>query len=230
MRSMFRSALVALGAMLALGALASASASAALPEFTTTTSFVGSSERVTMTAGGFGEWDYKSSALKGTIATKTTVEKMEVNFAEASSPRACYNASKLSLLWTGVEGRLGYISKANKEVGLMLGEPVTTPIAKCTVFETDLENISGDIIAKITPVNTKTKHFVLHFLVNSKGEQEFGKFEGELQDIPLIFGKYNCEALSKTKKACGEIEEYAKLTFNVAEVEIETQVETEIQA
>jgi hypothetical protein len=223
MRSKSRTTLLALVTVLALSALASASASAALPEFTTTSKFL----------GAFGEsefkwdgeaWKYANGDFSGEMSSHSTVAKVSLSFTIGSI--GC-NTGKEELALTGIKGRLGYLNKEKKEVGLLLGEPIYT---ECTWHGTTREHLVdhylGDIVAKITPVNTKTKRFKLTLTVTGGGEQEFTKFEGEEADV-FKLGEYKCGKLLE-KEACGGTGEQLKLS--VASMELNAEKETEIEA
>lgn len=202
-----RKTVLALLAALALSAFVSASASAALPEFTTKSSFVGSFGSSVFAIGNVYEFAYSGGYFKGQMPTKSTVS--ETQFAFTGGKKACYTKGE-EMVWAALKGRLGYINQAKEEVGLLLGEPITQPIVKCTYMGIYAEEISGALISQITPVNTKTRKFKLK-IYQGRGEKEFTKFEGE-EAHPLTWSS-------------GQ-----KVGIAVAEVNLTTEVETEIKA
>jgi len=92
---------------------------------------------------------------------------------------------------TGLSGRLGYINKTTKEVGLLITPPTQPWGGTCTNKEGKKLEYMGQWIGKIGPINEKRKVFFM------KHEQRFGKstvsfFEGEgesLTKYPLALGK-----------------------------------------
>jgi hypothetical protein len=227
MRHKGRTMLTALVAVLAFGVAVSASASAALPEFSKTAKFVGTASHPEFRWPGGGRyelWSYGSGTFSGTIATASTVTGVGAEFHEGKN--ACYDKAAGEVMrWEGLKGRIGYLNKAKKEVGLLIGEPVTTPIAKCE-FPEYPRQMSGNLVGKITPVNVKTKKFELVFRERKEDEQEFTKFEGEENAFPLLFGNYTCEEtiIGKSCSASGE-----KIYATIG-ITLETSVETELKA
>jgi hypothetical protein len=173
MRSNSGKLLTALVAVLALSAVAATSASAALPEFSANTVFTGTIGATKFKWFG-EEWNYKTGTDKGKI-TGSTVS--EVGLRLNTGPNGC-NTKGEELVLTALKGRFGYLNKAKEEVGLLLGETSTEPLAECAFRGGIAEEYEGEFIAKITPVNTKTTHFQLR-LAQISEKQEFTKFEGE---------------------------------------------------
>ncbi|HEY2142273.1 MAG TPA: hypothetical protein VGG98_09475 [Solirubrobacteraceae bacterium] len=89
-----------------------------------------------------------------------------------------------------VSGELVYISKASKEVGIVLNQSegkVGGSFAsfECGLFESIAPRVSGSVIIPVTPINTKTKKFVLTALERvwegreDDGEQRVKTYENE---------------------------------------------------
>jgi hypothetical protein len=212
-----------LAGALALSAFASASASAALPEFTPKTSFLGSFGSSKFELEG-SEFAYSNGTFSGNMPTTSTIS--ETNFVFNLGKKACYTKGE-EMVWTGLKGKLAYINKEKKEVGLSLGEPVSTPIVTCiwTPLGYREEKISGALIAQITPVNTKTRKFKLK-IFQGHGEKEFTKFESQ-EAYPLLWGNYSCIKIGEKETCTGS---GRKVGIEVAAVNMTTTVETEIQA
>ena len=185
---------LALVAVLAISAVASATASAAKPEFV----FAGikkglkgksgagtletvSKEKVTCaksTNGGEIEGGNGSKKVTGVVVTFTGC---------VSSGFKCSTtgAAAGEIVTKSLSGELGYINKAAKTVGVDLaptggGEFVEFNCAGGIVKV----KVKGSVIGQITPVNKKvltTEHFTLTFTQTS-GKQAIEKFEGGLKD------------------------------------------------
>jgi hypothetical protein len=239
MRHKGRKMLAVLVAVLAVGVVGAATASAALPEFSkknTFTGVVGKSTIVTYKCGcSYPEWNYANGTISGSMPTTSTVGGVTLSFdggTIADGERtSCYSSGgyekdDLELLGPkdkGFKGRLGYINKEKKEVGLMLGGPET--LGGCTFGENGEFSLAGEVIAKIAPINTKTEHFTL--TLKSKGhEQEFTKFEGEKEGFPLLTGGYECLAF-EGKETCFHSGEPAGVT---TEIKMTTLEEIELKA
>jgi hypothetical protein len=179
MKRKSKTMLAALVAALALGAVASASASAALPEFSAKTEFVGKLNASKWSWLG-REWSYSQGALEGTMATPNTLSGLEVVFS-GGSVRTCdnrgNNGERSELVWKGLSGKIGYLNKEKKQVGFLIGGSGNW--ASC-IFPAYLWEIvfSGKLMGEITPINTKTKKFTVNF-ATAKGSQQFTNFEGE---------------------------------------------------
>jgi hypothetical protein len=177
MKAVLRGMTGALVATCALAVLASASASAALPEFRGgTPTFTGSGGTVTieevLEGGETGKYTCTSSSISGQIVGSKEVAKVTAKFMCASF---CHNTEGV---WEAKElkGRIAYISKASKTVGLLL-EPVTQPITECSHGATSAK-IKGSIIGAIGPVNMSQTGFNLTYQ-QTKGIQGLRHFEGE---------------------------------------------------
>jgi hypothetical protein len=161
-------------ALLALGAFGSTSAGAAQPEISPSPTgsnpitFTGSSGAVSF-GNGLQTLECASTSMTGQF-TNPQEATAEIRFKE------CKALSGSGLEDTELlKGRLGYINKATKEVGLLL-EP-----ASGEVFAKDFwagEYAAGGLIGEATPVNTLTKSIALKYTVSGT-KQVPSKFEGE---------------------------------------------------
>jgi hypothetical protein len=105
-------------------------------------------------------WQWEKFTLEGHISGEKSLEGINIVFKKAEAEPCNNGVEANEMVWKGLNGRLGYINKANKEVGVLL-EPATQPLAKCNgVFAKEYR---GTIVARITPLNTKTTKFTLHF-------------------------------------------------------------------
>lgn len=174
--------ILGLVAAFALSAVAAASASATLPEFS--------------------NYPVKFESKSGKSILEASKEKIEctkdTNKGEITGPKTdvvvvtfegCTTASGLvecgtkgTIKTNELESELGYINAANKEVGLSL-KPKTSGglFAEFECAGVKIK-VKGSIIGKITPVNTLTSTFELVFKCVS-GKQEIEKFEGGLTDV-----------------------------------------------
>lgn len=224
MKPKSRTAVALLVTCMALAVCGVSSASAALPEFTTNPgSFKGTLGGTLFGEIGLREWKYTSNSFEGLIPSKTTVSNVNIFF---KGNEGCNNTAE-GLTWEGVKGRLGYINKTKQEVGLLLGEPVSQPIASCEFKRgPEFEKYSGTLIARITPVNTKTNKFHLYLGIK-EGKQEVRKFEGG-QEWPLLFGTYSCSKFLE-KEVCSS-SSTKKVEVESPEIWLTTPTETEIKA
>lgn len=228
MKSM-RTIVVAFIAVIALSAVASATASAALPEYefkTTPTmaerEFTGKSGPGTLETSGA----IKSKVLcsedtsKGIHETTTT---KGTKFAEVvvtfkgckSGTTECGTAGVITT--TKLEGELGYIkATAPKEVGLEL-KPVTGAFAKFECGTTKFE-VSGSIIGVITPINqfvgpsTTPNHFTVTYN-ETAGVQAVTKLEGQPEDV-LLTSVNGATAVKSGLKTTEEIFPKAEVKIN----------------
>jgi hypothetical protein len=185
-RSRCRTLLVALAAVFAVGALASASASAAFPEFTLPhklekpipVAFTAVSNGKVIFQWGPNAVECESSSMSGEIINEKEVAKIVIKFTHICATVNFCRQSGHEGYWETKElkGRIAYVNKAAKEIGLLL-EPVAQPFAKCNLsgglgFETFQGSIIGHIYQE-TPA-----HFGLAY-AQSRGKQGLTKFEGE---------------------------------------------------
>lgn len=187
MRSMYKSGFTLLAAMFALSVVGVSMASATLPEFggnISSNKFKGTVTLGIVEASG-GKWFYQKGQISGEITGAKTVANITMSMPN-SSPRwyegACdSNLEKNELVFSGLKGRLGYINKAARKVGLFF-EPVKEPLAKCQMYGVDGE-YRGDFIAEVGPIDfSNRKSYTLSFEQHS-GIQDPLWFEGETEKL-----------------------------------------------
>jgi hypothetical protein len=188
MRHKSRTMFAALVAVLALTAVASASASAALPEFMPSAggkypiTFEGSSatahskitnvlEEPPSKCEGFNT----RGEITGSKALSLTVEFTKCRDAS----KECQTVGQL----LGIEilsgtAKLVYINKATKQVGIVLAE--NPAVIKCGSIEYGLR---GSLVIPITPLNTNTSKLGLRIEGNGSGTQEFESYENEKGEV-----------------------------------------------
>ena len=97
-------------------------------------------------------WAAGSATIKGSIIDPNEVA-MTITFTGLENERSgCGFKTTKTLI-----GRLGYLNKASKEVGLLL-EPLGPRLAKCERSVIGATEITGSVLGKITPVNTLEKN------------------------------------------------------------------------
>jgi len=171
---------VALTALFALGASA---ASAALPEFLpvgTKATFTSKSGKGTLETVGGKKITCEDDTNSGKITGAKTIE-VTINFlgCKAEGFAANTKGDAEGHILVTCTGQLGYLSKASKDVGLGLkcGEIHIEVFGDLILILVRFKNLG--IIGLVTPLNSsKTGPFVLS-LKQTKGVQEFTKFEGE---------------------------------------------------
>jgi len=204
-RSRCRSVVLALSALAVCAAMTAASSSAALPEFEEgkEASLTGHPPPLTF-ASTWGAWVYSDfgASFSGEMRHEPDQKRIfnaTFNLTEGGAYGCSQAGSKLVL--PGLTGRLGYINKANKEVGMRF-EPPKEPIASCNLFTGGTWQFAGGVIAHITPVNEFTKHFTLRFYKEGGGvsnKQSPLWFEGEAEKKfpseagPLSIGHWGCK-------------------------------------
>jgi hypothetical protein len=174
-------------AAFAVSIVSVASASAALPEFTgpfpktfTSTSGKGALE----TVGGKTVTCTSDTTDEGKITGEKTATAVVLFSGCKSGIVSCNSPGQAAGVIDTVPltGTLGYISKAEKRVGLLL-VPTTGELFvefECTGFAKS--KVKGAVIGELTPVNKKTKTFTLAFK-QTKGKQAITKFEGGATEI-----------------------------------------------
>jgi len=181
MRSTFKSALVALIAVLALGAVVCASAFAADPEFTGgfPNTFKGEMGGTTFLIEGI-DWSARAGSISGTLTGAKEVSGVSIVFTGIEGTNKTYGCEngEDDLTLTSLHGRIGYISKESKTVGLLLSPTSGSVVADCHGSFFGTQEIVGSIIGGITPVNRETKTFALAYNTLG-GKQELTHFEGE---------------------------------------------------
>lgn len=201
MRSNLRAVVVAALAICALSGLGASSATAALPEYVSKSGgHEGSLDisipgTITMHTTSGIEIQCKYGAMVAILSGSTLrgtarLGQCELDFLGKYS---CRNGGTESENWilAHLTGKLGYIEKATKKVGVELaGETGETAILAsgihCALLTTSGTSIIGHVIGKIGPVNTLTKHFTLEY-AEKGGIQEIGNFEGGPLEQHLSF-------------------------------------------
>jgi hypothetical protein len=211
-------ALAALVAALALGAVASASASAALPEFVH-----GEGESFPITfelAKQVGEWtriedgaghgnglpECSERRFTGQITNGKAVSLTAVLTGCIGAGSACHSVgAKAGEIVIPGTGTLVYLNKAKKEVGIVLHltkEEATGEEIICGGFE---DYLKGSVVFAIGPVNTKTNGLKIrlhgskgfqetfNYYENEKGEKTHVKFQASKINGPLIEASWNEE-------------------------------------
>jgi hypothetical protein len=168
--------LLALGAVMAVSAVASATASAAKPEFV----FTGTEKGFTGKQVGSGTLETKGGTKVSCTAGTSTgeiegasgsnkVTKTVVTFtACTSSGFECHSpgASSGEIKTKELKGQLGYISSTEKTVGLDLEPKEGEFFVEFTCFGFLSSKVKGQVIGKLTPVNKEvktTEHFTLAY-------------------------------------------------------------------
>jgi len=184
----FRMVSLCLAAMIAVPAVVSASASAALPEFSgpfPKPFKVKSGAFIVETVNRV-----KASCKAGTNAGEMTgpqtgratlkLTGCEVSGFKCSSAGAAPGEIVSNLL----SATLGYINKAKKEVGISLESATGGTVAEFTCGSVRVTE-TGSVIGKVTPINKKVKAgkpFTLKF-TQTRGKQKPTKFEGGPTDV-----------------------------------------------
>lgn len=193
MRSVFRKALIVLVVVSAMGALASASASAALPEFTGPfpkiyTLTLGNNVRLEPQDGEETITCDRETQARGS-GEITSAKEMRTSFVFSEckwNTTSCRTsgASPGELRTETFSSALVYLSKAKQEVGILLH--AYNKVTKKTIFIPQFlcggltgGPISGELIAPATPVNTKAAIYKISFK-ETKGKQEPSEYENEL--------------------------------------------------
>jgi hypothetical protein len=158
--------------------IVTASAWAALPEFSKTgVTFVSKSGTSKLEAGEVAITCKESKAEKGEITSVKVVSKLVVTFtgceAETASKLKCKPNGETGTIKTNeLQGELGYINKTAKTVGLEL-KPVAAAenvfvdlSSKCLPLEHNA--VENGIIGQITPTNTPAKTGKLEFKITER--------------------------------------------------------------
>jgi hypothetical protein len=100
----------------------------------------------------------------------------------------CSNTSKAGEIKTNaLDGEVGYINAAKKEVGADLKPESAAYLAEFECEESPFPlrlRVSGSVIGRVSPINTFTKSATFTFR-ESGGKQEVEKFESGLPDTPI---------------------------------------------
>jgi hypothetical protein len=184
-----RTMFAALAAALALGVVASASASAALPEFVPAEGGklpIALEGSLPTGKGGITSGSEKANLLcegiyaKGEITgAKTASLSIELRDCKDGAGYYCEFGEKGSdVEYFSGSASLAYLNKAKKEVGLVLTQK---RIKGDCISESAW--IQGGLIIPITPVNTKTSKPTFTIRGNGKGVQEFQSYENEKGEV-----------------------------------------------
>jgi hypothetical protein len=163
--------LLAVFAVAALSAVAAATASAALPEFLPGNAgekFTGKSGSGTLEVPGEGPIVCKEDSVTGENVGTTKKEALALITFKGCTVFGFIGAKSLGdaegTILVHAELKLCYISKANKEVGVLTKVlPVHIEVAGKLIV------VEGDQVGKITPVNTSTTKYSIKY------EQKEGK-------------------------------------------------------
>jgi hypothetical protein len=127
--------------------------------------------------------NFKEATISGKIVSPNEVADVVMKFKNISPANYGCATNELGgeageLVTNELAGRLGYLNKATKTVGLML-EPTSGVLAKCHGYDVGTQEILGSIIGRLTPV-AGGHSFKLEIVKGKTGEeQELTKFEGE---------------------------------------------------
>jgi hypothetical protein len=167
---MFRSALLALIALFAIGAIASASASAALPEFKAgpeeklPASFEGTGGSATWAAPGYS-FECGASTMSGTISAAKAITKGTLVFNRCKvGADKCHSegSENNEQIKTGpIEGTLAYISKTAKTVGIDFKAEGSEYWTTMICFGGSRQRVRGSIVIPITSINKLSTKFTL---------------------------------------------------------------------
>jgi hypothetical protein len=170
MRSKNRNILVALVAVLALGAVASASASAALPEFKTApgetlpVSFTGQGGSASWSGPGYA-FTCRETSMAGTISAAKSVTKGSLVFNGCKvGANKCHSegSENNEQIKTGpLEGTLAYISKTAKTAGIDFKAEGSEYWTTMICFGGARQRVRGSIVMPITSVNKLSTSFTL---------------------------------------------------------------------
>lgn len=180
MRSNSKSLLRALVVVLAFGALTATSASAFnFPEFRTSgafpVTFTGSGSAIFHESGG-ASFECRTGSIRGEIINSKEVANVKLTFGNGMYCPSEFFCAGLENKWetSNLKGRIAYLVKSTRTVGLLL-EPVTQPFAPCRGFN----EITGSIIAEVTPVNRSVTAYTLKYESTEAGHETWQHFEGE---------------------------------------------------
>jgi hypothetical protein len=188
---------IALLAVLALGVVGVASASAALPEYKTATfpvSFTGTNSstlKLTLKSA-FNTVECSTSKSKGSVANATEATGVTVTYTGCKeATKNCTTSGKAAgeVETKSLKGVLGYLNKTAKEAGLSLKPESGSVFAEFTCEGGALNKVEGCTIGQVTPVNTLSLKGSLTFEENAnKNGQKWTKFEGGAECTLKAFG------------------------------------------
>jgi hypothetical protein len=180
MRSTFRGVSLALIAVFAFGALAAASASAALPEFKPEgrkypVTFTGKGGSVGLQENGGGSYACTGSSMTGEIVGPKQLANVVLKFTGGCSGFCRQTGEEWKT--KPLNGTLGYLSQKYHTVGLLL-EAATEPVATCEHLGRGTFKVEGSFISELGPTNSFGKSFTLR-AQQKEGRQAIQSFEGE---------------------------------------------------
>jgi hypothetical protein len=117
------------------------------------------------------------STSKGEITSATTAANVQVTFSGCKGPLGvnCHSAGEGTggITTNVLHGTIVYLETNSSRAGILL-KPATEggnfASFTCTsIFGNTNISVKGQVLAELTPVNTTTKEFVLHFSQASKG-------------------------------------------------------------
>jgi hypothetical protein len=236
MRSRFRTVLLMLVALSALGAFASASASAVLPEFKPARGkfpikFEASTGAPRLERADGVEWWFTHVHLTGEISGPQTVTNVTFTFEEGHKPNPrCYSGPEKEhkLIWTNLTGRLGYLNKTFKSVGLRLA-PGGQHFGECKWENIIPAEFVGALTGQLGEFSKMASTFNLKYQ-QTRGLQVLLALEGE-KAAPLYIGncpeykESKCNGLPSEEQTVG-LEQTFWLTFeNSAKLKEEIKIE-----
>ena len=212
-------------ALFAVGAVASATSSAALPEFLptkgvelkgtakgTATLETKGGTKVTCTGGSSG----------GEISGEKTASKIKIIFTGCESGGfKCLTpkAKAGELVTVELTGTLGTINLAKKEAGILFKPTVGTKFIEFECFGGIIKvQVTGSVICPITPVGVKSATFTL-ICKQTKGVQAIKEFEGGKVGKELLETSINNGAFEESGEGA-EASIEAKKEGKATEVEI----------
>jgi hypothetical protein len=212
MRTTLRGTLAVFVAVAALGAVAAASASAALPEFETEGAKYPIAFTGTLTEGYSAHFSYigrggecKQATISGEITGPKELAKVVMKFSNGAcaSYEFCETLTYQSWETKELTGRIAYTNKEHHEAGLLL-EPAAQPFALCKGKLVRGE-ITGSVIGTLSSRTGRT----LSLDYQSDGtKQEPKHFEGE--------GTTHYLSLVREKEAPSEVGMATNLTLTLS--------------
>jgi hypothetical protein len=217
MRTHKKLVLAMLTGALVLSGIASASASAALPEFKTSTQIRGTGGEVLFEQSGTGEWTCTSTSLKGSETGGTKTASLTITFKGCTfGSEQCGNPASSGTFTTDtLTGTLGYVNKSTKAVGLSLkgaaGETYAEYECESARGAKTHVTLSGSLIGALTPVDKATTHYELSFH-QLGGSQEIKKFEEGLEDpFEMKFGSASLGVVGVNENEAIETEKTSEI-------------------
>jgi hypothetical protein len=96
-----------------------------------------------------GVWSASSATISGEIISPNEVGDVVMTFHPPYS-EGCWAGKEKATVTTELRGRIGYLNKTAKTVGLLL-EPASEPVANCTLRAISYQ-VRKSVIASLTPV------------------------------------------------------------------------------